>query len=84
MVAASALDEFHTVAIYNLAKVKEAREKCIVDPEYAIIAKGVNTRNPIYDLKFTLDNKYLVCASMDEVGLFTYFGGELRKTKGIY
>lgn len=84
MVAASALDELHTIAVYDLKKVEEAKKKCIVDPEYAIIAKGANTRNPIFDLKFTLDNKYIVCASIDEVSMFSYFGKELRKTKCIW
>jgi hypothetical protein len=61
-VAAVALDEMHTIAVYDLNLVKEAREKSIVDPEYAVLAKGTNTRSPCWDLKFTLDSKYVICA----------------------
>lgn len=62
LIGAVALDDLHTIAIYDLKKVKEAREKLITDPEYGIVAKGTNTRSPCWDLKFTHDDKYIICA----------------------
>jgi len=35
-------------------------------------------------LKFTLDDKYIICGGADEVGIFTYYGKMLKKTKAIW
>jgi len=34
----------HTIVVYDLKLVKEAREQANNDPNYAVIAKGPNTR----------------------------------------
>lgn len=49
-----------------------------------VIAKGTNTRNPVWDLMFSLDEKTVICATQYEVSFFTYFGGMLKKTKGVW
>lgn len=60
--AAVGLDDLHSICVYDLKKVKQAKEEGIVDPNYAVIATGTNTRSPCWDIKFTLDDNYLICA----------------------
>jgi len=49
--------------IYDYEKVLKARNNADTDIMKGVIAKGTNTRNPVWDLMFSLDEKTVICAT---------------------
>lgn len=54
-----------------------------MDPKAGVIAYGKNSKEQVWQLRFSYDDKTLIAACKNEVGFFSYTSGTLRKTKGI-
>ena len=70
--AASSLDEDHTLVVYDVQKAIEARERPggkSANPGQ--VCKGKGARAEILHLKFALDNVTLIAACNKEMQFFT-------------
>lgn len=63
LIAATCNDEDHTIVIYDRIKLKD-KEKNLTSTENGIIAMGSTTKNIIFDIKFTIDEKCLAVATL--------------------
>ena len=75
LLAASAMDDYHCVAIYEWEKKSSKRGG-------ALIATGKGTRANILDLVFSPDESELVCPAVKEVQFVSFKGGVLKTKKG--
>jgi WD40 repeat protein len=63
LLAATCNDEDHKLVIYNLNELKEL-EKKLTSTKTGIICFGPLTKSLVFDIKFTLDEKSLVAATV--------------------
>ena len=76
MLAASAFDDDHSIAVYNWnAKLKPGET---IKP----IAHGKGTRANIFSLGFTPQNNQIVATCLKEVCFFSFDGGLIKAKKG--
>ena len=71
------------MVIYDIDAIKESR-KNLTSSETGVIAKGTTTRQVIFDIKFTLDEKMLVIATIKNIKFVVFESGQLTTTRGIY
>ena len=63
LIAATCNDENHTIIIYDRLKLIE-KQKNITSRENGIVAVGHTTKNIIFDVKFTIDEKCVAIATL--------------------
>lgn len=78
------MDDDHSLAVYDIDKVKQARINASNDPMEGVLAFGKNTPVTVWQIKFTLDDKFIIAGCYNEVAFLTYYGGILKKTKGVF
>lgn len=82
-VAASALDDNHTVCVYDIELAIEAK-KNPKKTASGLLASGRSTRAEILDLKFHPTEKLIVAACMKEVQFITFGNSTIKCDKGVW
>jgi hypothetical protein len=82
-VAATALDDFHTICVYDVDAAVEAKK----DPKSkssGLIATGRSTRADILSLRFHPTEKMIIAACMKEVQFITFGANTVKCEKGVW
>jgi len=84
-IAACALDEQHTIAIYDVEKaILSKQNPNKKNNDDGLISTGKLARTPIFDLKFDLTDKTIIAAGLKEIYFMSFEGGILKKSKGVW
>jgi len=83
MVAAVAMDDDHSIAIYNIEK-GIAYRKDPKNTDFGLVAFGKMSKREVFDIKFVPGDDSMVVACMKEVNLITWKDGAILADRTIW
>lgn len=83
MVAAVAMDDDHTIAVYDIAK-GIAYRKDPKNTDFGLVALGKMSKREVFDIKFMPGDYSIVVACMKEVNIITWKDGTILSDRTIW